>query len=65
MEESKIEYVADREFSPEPIVGLDDLAEDMNIEGEEDKADNSASVQNPNKNDDRRLQFKIYVGSRY
>ena len=59
MEESKIEYVADRELSPEPIVGLDDLAEDMNIEGEEDKADNSASVQNPNKDDDRRL-FQVY-----
>ena len=59
MEESKIEYVADRELSPEPIVGLDDLAEDMNIEGEEDKADNSASVQNPNKDDDSRL-FQVY-----
>ena len=59
MEESKIEYVADRELSPEPTVGWDDQAEDMNIEGKEDKANNSASVQNPNKDDYRRL-FQVY-----
>ena len=47
-----------RKFSPEPFLGIGDLDEATESEGE-DKADNSASVQNPNKDDPRRL-FQVY-----